>query len=342
MVFSFGNIFIRGNFLAGVLELAFVLPMLYGLINLHIYKDIEKNAFFANILLFLSMLAILFLFNFKDGVIFWALLFPFIAANLSSEKWRLWFIVAFNLIVYAGAYYYWQESEGMLIKYIRFITVSVIVSVLVCFYEKSISNGFKKQVELNESLTNSVCEIKKLAITDSLTSLYNKRHFDTIFSEEFNRAKRAREPFVLAIIDIDNFKLYNDTYGHSAGNEALVKVANILKEQTLRSGDFSFRIGGEEFSMILQSSFLEDIRAYFDNLKERVENEKIIHVNNKPFGFLTISIGVVIVTDYKSTTLIDTYKKADENLYKVKNSGRNAVSLSMISDSSNKVADTVH
>jgi diguanylate cyclase (GGDEF)-like protein len=342
VIFFVIHFFVRGNYIAGILEFIFIFPMIYGFIKLRKDQNIKKNAFFANLLLFFAVLGTLFIFNFKEGVIFWALLFPFVATNLSGEKLGFLFIVVFNIIVYAAAYVYWQSDDGMPIKYIRFITVSVIISTLVCFYEKSISRGFKKQTELNEILKNSVCEIRELAITDSLTSLYNKRHFDTILSEEFNRAKRVGEPFVLAIIDVDNFKNYNDTYGHGAGDRALVKISRVLKEQTLRSGDFAFRIGGEEFAIILQSSFLEDTHVYFDNLREKIEQEKIEHIKNKPFGLITISIGVVIISDYQSQTIADAYKIADENLYRVKNSGRNAVFLSTVMDRNRMLADTIH
>jgi len=342
MTFFIVHFFIRDNYIAGILEFVFIFPMMYGFLKLRKDQNIKKNAFFANLLLFFAVLGTLFIFNFKDGVIFWALLFPFIATNLSGEKLGFKFILVFNIIVYAAAYMYWHGSDGMPIKYIRFITVSMIISTLVCFYERSISKGFKKQTELNKILKNSVCEIRELAITDSLTSLYNKRHFDTIFNDEFNRAKRAGEPFVLAIIDVDNFKNYNDTYGHNAGDIALVKVSRILKEQTSRSGDFAFRIGGEEFAIILQSSFLDDPHLYFDKLREKIEKEKIDHINNKPYNMLTISIGVVIVTNYDSSTITDTYKIADENLYRVKNSGRNAVFLSTVMDRNRMLADTIH
>jgi diguanylate cyclase (GGDEF)-like protein len=173
-------------------------------------------------------------------------------------------------------------------------------------------------------------ETKMLAITDSLTTLYNKRHFDTVLNEEFNRAKRAEEPFILAIIDVDNFKFYNDTYGHDSGNDVLAQMGKVLKMQTLRSGDFAFRIGGEEFAIILQSSSKADVAMHFENLRKKVFEEKIKHVKNVPFGFLTVSIGIVSVKNYEKSTIIDAYQAADKNLYKVKNSGRNDILLSEI------------
>lgn len=329
-VFSMVNFFIRDNILIGFIELFFILFVLYGFMKLRLDKNIQRCAIFATFLLFSSLLIVHFLFEFKEGITYWALLFPFIAINIAGAKKGLIFTIIFNLIVYIGAYYYWQDGNMAWISYTRFVLVSLIITALVYFYEVSISSSFEKQAVLNESLMQRVDEIRLLAITDSLTTLYNKRHFDTVLSDEFNRAKRAGEHFILGIIDVDNFKLFNDTYGHNNGNEALERVGIILNQQTLRSGDYAFRIGGEEFAVILQSSSCEDCYDHFDNLRKKIEEEKIEHINNKPYGFLTVSIGVVTAKNYKKIGIVDVYKEADKNLYSVKKSGRNGVKHSIL------------
>jgi len=320
----------QGNTFASITELIFAFALFYSFINLRIEKDIEKNSLQANYLLFFVILIVLFMFRFGEGVIFWALLFPFSTTILVGYRLGLRFIIVFNLIVYVFTYYYWRMDGVELIEYIRFITVSLIIVLLVYFYEKNFSESLEIQKELNTSLTESMKEIKTLAITDSLTKLYNKRHFDTILSEEFNRAKRANEPFILAIIDVDNFKLYNDTYGHDEGNIVLEKIGKVLKMQTLRSGDFAFRIGGEEFALILQSSSEEDIYMYFENLRKKVIEEHIEHVKNMPFGVITVSVGIVSISNYEKITILDAYHAADKNLYAIKNNGRNAIQFSDI------------
>lgn len=329
-IFSFTHIFLHENLIAGVIELIFIFPALYGFFKLRSDKNILKSARLASYLLFVTILIVLFLFQFKECIVAWALLFPFVAMNLCGEKRGLRLIIVFNIIVYVGAYYFWTDSHISFISFARFVTVSMIISTLVYFYEKIITSSFEKQSQLNSSLIASVKEARELAITDALTGLYNKRHFDTILSEEFNRAKRADEPFILAIVDIDNFKPYNDTYGHDAGNIALESVGKILTQQTIRSGDYAFRIGGEEFAVILQSSSSENVDNYFNNLRQKIEDEEIEHINNKPYQCLTISIGAVSVVNYENVTIIDAYRKADKNLYAMKDSGRNAVLVSKI------------
>jgi diguanylate cyclase (GGDEF)-like protein len=330
IVFSFTHIFIYNNFVAGLLEFIFIIPALYGFFKLRSDKNIKKGAMRASYLLFVTISIVLFLFQFKECIVAWALLFPFVAMNLCGAEKGLRLIVVFNIIVYIGAYYFWSDSHISIISYIRFLTVSMITSTLVYFYEKSIESSFEKQSQLNASLIASVEEARELAIRDALTGLYNKRHFDTVFSEEFNRAKRAEEPFILAIIDVDNFKAYNDTYGHDSGNFALERVGKILTQQTLRSGDYAFRIGGEEFAVILQSCSSKNTYNHLDDLRQKIEDEKIEHINNPPYGILTVSIGVISIAHYEATTMIDAYRLADKNLYAIKHNGKNKVKLTAI------------
>ncbi len=329
-IFFFINFFIRGNTTAALIEIFFVLPTLYGFIMLRRDKNIEKGALFATYIFFIAIIIVHFLFEFDEGITFWALLFPFVAMSLIGAKKGFLFSFVFYIIIYAGAYYYWHDSDVEVMFYIRFLIVSFIITYLLYFHESFSSDSFEKLAAANKSLEEKFEEVRQLSITDSLTTLYNKRHFDVVLNEEFNRAKRADEAFILGIIDIDNFKLYNDTYGHDKGNDALERVGEILNSQTSRSGDYAFRIGGEEFAIILQSSSSEDSYSHFNNLRKKIEAESIEHINNKPFGVLTVSIGATNVVNYKNLNIIDVYKKADKNLYSIKGNGRNRVKLSIL------------
>ncbi len=327
IIFSPINFFLKESHIAGAVEFLFILPVLYGVFQLRRDKNIQKSAIFATYMLFFMILSVLYLFKFDEYIVIWAFLFPFIAISLCGIKTGLIFIIVFNIFVYIGIYYFWHDMHVSEIVYLRVIAVSVIITFLVYFYEKNISESFYKQLELNQSLKNRIEELKKLSTTDSLTKLFNKRHFDTILFEEFNRAKRANSNFTLAIIDVDNFKLYNDTYGHDKGNSALIKIGKVLNEQTMRSGDYAFRIGGEEFAIILQSQSNTNVHSYFDNLREKIMSEKIVHKKNIPFEFLTISIGVVSVNSYEMIGIMDLYRMADKKLYEVKRSTRNSIKV---------------
>ena len=97
--------------------------------------------------------------------------------------------------------------------------------------------------------------IEQLCDTDVLTTLYNRRFFNTIFPKELKRVKREKLPFAFMMIDVDNFKKYNDTYGHQKGDDALCVVSSVLKNVTQRGSDFAFRVGGEEFVIITSGYF---------------------------------------------------------------------------------------
>lgn len=165
--------------------------------------------------------------------------------------------------------------------------------------------------------------IEKISITDPLTKIYNRRHFNNIFTKEMNRAKREENNLVFMMIDIDNFKKYNDTYGHQIGDETLITVANILKETTKRANDYAFRLGGEEFCIITSSMSNDEVRNFAQKVRMNVENKHIEHKTNTASPYVTISIGIFIMEPNMNYSEDDIIKFADDALYEVKESGRN-------------------
>ena len=171
--------------------------------------------------------------------------------------------------------------------------------------------------------------IENLSITDSLTKLYNRRYFDDIFYKELHRAKRDKTIFCLLSLDVDYFKLYNDTYGHQEGDYVLQKISKVLMQNLKRPSDFAFRMGGEEFSAIFTISEEKNIYEFSENIRKSIEDLKIEHKKNIISPFVTISIGVVFINFNKNNGMevsqSKLYKFADELLYKAKNQGRNRV-----------------
>jgi polar amino acid transport system substrate-binding protein len=189
--------------------------------------------------------------------------------------------------------------------------------------------GVYRHIELNrliKALKQKDVLLQKLSITDPLSGLFNRRHFSDVFSREYDRAKRLKQPFVFAMIDIDFFKKYNDTYGHHAGDEVIVKVSQVLKENTKRAGDYAFRLGGEEFGIILQTEGLENCEKHFEAMRQSVEALNIEHTKSPKYHKLTLSMGVVKVVHYADMAKDFIYKTADEQLYQSKEKGRNEIS----------------
>lgn len=163
-----------------------------------------------------------------------------------------------------------------------------------------------------------------------MSQLYNRRYFDEIFTIEFDRAKRTKQSFIFAMIDIDFFKKYNDTYGHQAGDEAIRAVSKVLLNYTKRAGDYAFRIGGEEFAIISQSNDKEDYLKYLKNICTSVEELNIEHIKNSEYKRLTISIGSIEVINHNDITIDELYKLTDEQLYHAKENGRNQVASTIL------------
>ncbi len=168
-------------------------------------------------------------------------------------------------------------------------------------------------------------QLKDLSVTDSLTGLKNRRAFDEVYSQEFNRARRQGYEFNFLILDVDNFKKYNDNYGHKEGDVVLAQIGKILGKLSRRSNDFAFRYGGEEFIYI---SCFNDEQTFFqiaETIREKIANENIVHRIN-PHGIVTVSIGAVVSLDITKSKE-DLFNCADDNLYKSKEKGRNKTTI---------------
>ncbi len=166
-------------------------------------------------------------------------------------------------------------------------------------------------------------EIEQLSYTDGMTTLHNFRYFKLRLKEEIVRHKRTKTGLSLLILDVDNFKNFNDTMGHPAGDEVLKKLAAILKS-TVRENDIVARYGGEEFAVILPAVEKEGARILADRIRENIEQTYFEHEEIQPLGKVTVSIGAASLpadgNDY--ATLLNS---ADTALYAAKNSGRNKV-----------------
>ncbi len=166
-------------------------------------------------------------------------------------------------------------------------------------------------------------ELKKMAITDKLTGLYNRHYLSEIVHQVFAESKRQNTPISLIIIDLDKFKLINDTYGHPKGDEVLISVANFLKTN-IRQEDFVFRLGGEEFLILTKHTSLNVAEKKANQLREKLEQLDISGLN------ITGSFGVSTSNPECQCTFEDLFNLADEATYVSKNNGRNQVTISNI------------
>lgn len=188
-----------------------------------------------------------------------------------------------------------------------------------------IKKPFSKE-EFSCRINNSIEALENIhAITnhasrDFLTGLYNRRYFFTDMQNYFEKAIKENENFAIAMIDIDNFKKINDTYGHENGDKAINSVADILRANTSQN-DIVSRFGSEEFCVALKNVSSDKALEIFEKLREKVQNSMLTSTRGEEIRF-TISIGVAI--NYEDT-LEESINQADMLLYEAKQNGRNRV-----------------
>jgi len=212
------------------------------------------------------------------------------------------------------------------VDYISLVVNFMIISVLLSWYEKIKERDKERLLEqtkmLEEKVSERTCQLEALSITDELTGMYNRRYLYQIVERLLKTQRRDKQNFVFAMMDIDGFKEYNDTYGHFAGDEALKKVAGIIKKYLGRGDDYGFRVGGEEFCIITTGLSEKDAFDYVENIRKAVADLKIEH-EQSPEGILTVSFGVEDIIPDGKTDIDTIYKNADKKLYQAKEQGRN-------------------
>jgi diguanylate cyclase (GGDEF)-like protein len=166
-------------------------------------------------------------------------------------------------------------------------------------------------------------QFQLLSITDPLTGLVNRRYLEERLQEELERSKRHRFAMSFMMVDIDDFKAYNDRHGHQAGDLALEMTAQCLKT-ALRSADVAARYGGEEFSILLPQTGLAEARIIADRIRRRIERTHFPHGKSQPLGAVTVSIGISSYGPDFDTPATLIYS-ADQALYLAKSHGKNTV-----------------
>ncbi|HEY8905771.1 MAG TPA: diguanylate cyclase, partial [Rhodoferax sp.] len=179
-----------------------------------------------------------------------------------------------------------------------------------------------KVQERTAALEAANLQLLALSSTDALTGIANRRRFDEVLHSEWLRAQRSGSTLSLALIDVDWFKKYNDRYGHQAGDDCLRLVADTLKANAQRAGDFVARYGGEEFAVITASLERNQVLAYAQKICRAMEAKAVPH-EASAFHHVSLSIGVATVTPRSGKSPSELLKQADEALYLAKSQGRN-------------------
>ena len=169
--------------------------------------------------------------------------------------------------------------------------------------------------------------LQYLATYDSLTEIRNRRCFNDYLDTEWRRLAREEAPLSLIMCDIDYFKLFNDTYGHQAGDECLRQVAAVLQRSVKRSADLVARYGGEEFAVILPNTDVNGATCVAEFIHQQVRDLQIVHAKSAVSEYVTLSLGVACCIPAPMSQPATLIAIADEALYRAKKAGRDRVSI---------------
>jgi len=192
-----------------------------------------------------------------------------------------------------------------------FITMIIFVSIFVITL-MSVEQRKKEKIEMD-------------SLTDPLTQIFNRRYYEKIIELEFERMKKEGKPISLIMLDIDFFKKCNDTYGHIQGDEVLKSVANVFTKNARRENDFIFRLGGEEFGVLLVGTSEKSAIKIAEKIRKEVEETKIQIKGTNEYISITISAGIASLVPHIEQNHQILYDIADEMLYRAKRTGRNRV-----------------
>lgn len=167
--------------------------------------------------------------------------------------------------------------------------------------------------------------LERLAMIDELTGIANRRRFEEEYTRAWSISQRSHRELAIAILDVDHFKLYNDFYGHSKGDDCLQLVAQTIQDSLQRPLDFVARYGGEEFVVILPDINSESAIIISEKIRKNIEQLGIKHEHPEVKGYLTVSIGVACIQPDSKTVNRSLIEEADRNLYKAKKMGRNCL-----------------
>lgn len=172
-------------------------------------------------------------------------------------------------------------------------------------------------------------QLEALSTIDSLTGVFNRRKFDDIFPASLMITMRNSYILNFALLDVDNFKAYNDSYGHAEGDNVLKLIAAALQARLLRPDDYVFRLGGEEFGLLFYSNDEISALKLADSIRSDIQNAEIKQINSNESNKVTISVGLITIK-YQFDNIEFIYKEADRLMYKAKESGKNRVISKLI------------
>ena len=321
------------------IRLGIVTPcMVIILVLLHYRLFIRYIDFMADFLIVLSASSIIMILQFSHhpnvvhyhtGVIL-IIMFGNIVVRL--RFWHALTVSTFILLLYVLTVPGITSMEPPVMINSSVVLFSAIIISLIANYQienalrRNYLNNLSKEIETIR-LEKAKTELELISSLDVLTALANRRNFDTFLDTEWQMGAQYRTPLSLIFLDVDNFKSYNDHYGHQAGDVCLQKIAEVLKKCIHRSRDLCARYGGEEFVVLLPNTDEQSALQMAEKLRKSIELENIPHEHSRVGPYVTASVGVAIMIPQKTLTPQRLIELADRALYRAKDLGRNKVQV---------------
>jgi len=262
--------------------------------------DIIKIAITLTIVLFYTMIYAVVPHGDK-----WALLVPLIVIFLMKLKWGVIISAVYFCFMLASDIMFNLHDLAIFNRYAAIYWAQV---ALIIGYEVL-------RIHNNNRLLENTKKIEFLSVTDHLTGLYNRRYFSRVMEGEYARAIRQKTSLSFLMIDVDNFKKFNDTFGHLKGDNLLITISDILKKVVMRSSDLAFRMGGEEFGVLLPDTDAKGALSVAERIRAEISETTVV----------TVSVGYASMVPHIGGNSEGLLKIADNNLYKAKEQGRNRV-----------------
>ena len=315
--------------IAEVNQVTVVLACIMLISYLFIYffspKDISQrlSAWFISITNICGILLIVYLSEGLTAPI--AVLVPFVSVISflilkDNEPWVISFAAVVGVLILLHFHQIGHQMPENALDVAGRQTMMAVWLIMVTIITSMSLHYFKQQNKVLEK------QLYENSITDHLTGLYNRRYFDQYIFQEHSRSQRTKTWLSVILIDIDHFKLYNDNYGHQAGDDCIKDISRVLQDHFKRSVDMICRYGGEEFLVVLPETHIDKAYGLAEDYRKAIKELNILH-GHSPHKIITVSIGVNSVNGHENQSHDELINGADQAMYISKNKGRNQTAI---------------
>lgn len=334
-IFILVHSFITGNFNNVIINTVGLLWLAGLLIRLHRTKQLGHTGHYITVAIIVFFQFFAHINQNQEFSLIWVFFVPFVViASVGRKAGTAYLMLFFSMMIYQSytGLGVWDSETWSILSFSRFIGALFLGYVLALVMDMAITELNERIQQQREIEADYAQELKRLTTIDSLTEVYNRRYLNEVVADRIRALARTDSYLAFFIIDIDYFKLYNDSYGHLEGDQVLIKVAKCIKQYIKRYDDLVFRLGGEEFGGVITTDQPDETVKWLAGLVPEVEGLKLVHSPEAELPYVTISVGVYFCPANQVRSISELYRASDKALYKAKNLGRNRAVICGLGD----------